>query len=273
MQEYRKSDYFKERAKIARETAESAELSNPSYLNNRIKECTASIRKLQKNLDAYDEILNKLKAPDDGNTTYKGRYSEEQVQKWQEDTLERIEIQVDKLGFFQNCMDEIGGYRFSQENIKPGYLVKMRGYGKYKILKANPTTVYARSETTDMVHSFYYADIESIISDQAETPREDTELHPYEKDDILVWDPHGSGRYLAAYQVVAVTEKTVQMREIKFDSDGQPEKNNFKKEARVIRRKPYINLITNQWGICGAGQRILRKLAKKEDDENAESDI
>lgn len=48
---------------------------------------------------------------------------------------------------------------------------------------------------------------------------------------------------------------------------------NFKKEARVIRRKPYINLITNQWGICGAGQRILRKLAKKEDDENAESDI
>lgn len=273
MQENRKSDYFKERAKIARETAESAELGNPSYLNNRIKECTASIRKLQKNLDAYDEILNKLKAPDDGNTTYKGRYSEEQVQKWQEDTLERIEIQVDKLGFFQNCMDEIGGYRFSQENIKPGYLVKMRGYGKYKILKANPTTVYARSETTDMVHSFYYADIESIISDQAETPREDTELHPYEKDDILVWDPHGSGRYLAAYQVVAVTEKTVQMREIEFDSDGQPEKNNFKKEARVIRRKPYINLITNQWGICGAGQRILRKLAKKEDDENAESDI
>ena len=93
------------------------------------------------------------------------------------------------------------------------------------------------------------------------------------QDDILVWDPHGSGRYLAAYQVVAVTEKTVQMREIKFDSDGQPEKNNFKKEARVIRRKPYINLITNQWGICGAGQRILRKLAKKEDDENAESNI
>ena len=126
MQEYRKSDYFKERAKIARETAESAELGNPSYLNNRIKECTASIRKLQKNLDAYDEILNKLKAPDDGNTTYKGRYSEEQVQKWQEDTLERIEIQVDKLGFFQNCMDEIGGYRFSQENIKPGYFVKCR---------------------------------------------------------------------------------------------------------------------------------------------------
>lgn len=124
-----------------------------------------------------------------------------------------------------------------------------------------------------MVHSFYYADIESIISDQAETPREDTELHPYEKDDILVWDPHGSGRYLAAYQVVAVTEKTVQMREIEFDSDGQPEKNNFKKEARVIRRKPYINLITNRWGICGAGQRILRKLAKKEDDENAESNI
>lgn len=96
-------------------------------------------------------------------------------------------------------------------------------------MKANPTTVYARSETTDMVHSFYYADIESIISDQAETPREDTELHPYEKDDILVWDPHGSGRYLAAYQVVAVTEKTVQMREIEFVPMDNLKKTTLKK--------------------------------------------
>ena len=97
MQEYRKSDYFKERAAIAMETAGNAELSSPSYLNNRIKECTASIRKLQKNLDAYDKILNSLKKPDDGNNTYKGRCSEEQVQKWQEDTLEMMEIQVDNL--------------------------------------------------------------------------------------------------------------------------------------------------------------------------------
>ncbi len=124
-----------------------------------------------------------------------------------------------------------------------------------------------------LVENRYCMEIERIISDQAETPTEDTELHPYEKGDILVWDPHGSGRYLAAYQVIAVTEKTVQMREIEFDSDGQPEKDNFKQGEKTIRRKPYVNFITNQWEIRGADNKDLKKLAKKEDDENAESDI
>ena len=37
--EYRKSDYFKDRAETARGTASMAQLKDPVYLHNRIKEC------------------------------------------------------------------------------------------------------------------------------------------------------------------------------------------------------------------------------------------
>ena len=65
--------------------------------------------------------------------------------------------------------------------------------------------------------------------------------HPYKKDDILVWDPHGTGRAIAAYQVIETTDKTVQLREIDLDADRNPIPGEFIKGRVVIRRKPFIS--------------------------------
>jgi Domain of unknown function (DUF3560). len=45
-EEYRKSDYFKERAQTARETASNAQFENKGYLDRRIKECKKESRTL-----------------------------------------------------------------------------------------------------------------------------------------------------------------------------------------------------------------------------------
>lgn len=264
MAEYRKSAYFKERAQTAMETADNAQLQNPSYLDNRIKECNAAIRKLRKVLESYEKVLDAHQNPTEENANLRNRYSEEKVTEWQEDVLERLEIQVDKLGFFQNCLEEIGGLQFSKENIKPGYVVQIRKFGNYKILKANPTTIYAKSLSTGSVISFTYAEISKIVSDTEETQKQEREAHPYKKDDILVWDPHGSGRCIAAYQVTSVTAKTVQLREIELDKECKPLRNYFIVEAKVLRRKPFVNIHTNKWGVTGDYERVLHKYEEKE---------
>ena len=175
-----------------------------------------------------------------------------------------MEIEIDKLGFFQNCLEELGGFKFSKENIKPGYVVKIGGFGNFTVLKTNPTTIYARSVSTGSTIGFKYAEISAIVSQTEETPKQDEGKHPYKKDDILVWDPHGSGRCIAAYQVTSTTEKTVQLREIALDKDRKPLRDSFIVGAKELRRKPSVNLYTQKWGVCGDYDRVLHKYEEKE---------
>lgn len=184
MEEYRKSAYFKERAETAMETADNAQLKSLRYLDNRIRECNAAIRKIRKALDSYERVLDAHENPTEVNAILRAKYSAEKVTEWQEDFLERLEIEIDKLGFFQNCLEELGGFKFSKENIKPGYVVRIGGFGNFKILKANPTTIYARSLSTDSTLAFKYAEILEIISQTEETPKQEAETHPYQKDDL-----------------------------------------------------------------------------------------
>lgn len=120
---YRQSEEYKKKSAAAIKTAENSKLSDVSYLSNRIKECIAAIKKCQKN-ERYD-------------------------------TMEEY---IDKLAFFQNKFDELGGNKYSKKNIKKGDLVKIRGYYR-TVIKCNPKTV-----EVDTNHGFTlkydYAEIE-----------------------------------------------------------------------------------------------------------------
>jgi len=103
-EEYRKSEYFQDRAETARQTANATQLKNPIYLNNRIEECNKSIRKLEKNLVYYDDILYKKNNNEEISSFYQEKTAE-QIQGYLNDTIDKIEWQMDKLAFLQNCMD------------------------------------------------------------------------------------------------------------------------------------------------------------------------
>jgi hypothetical protein len=137
--EYRKSEYFRERAATAAGTASQAQLQSKRYLNNRIEECNKNIRSLEKNIVAAEERKN---------------------EEWLERLLERMEYEIDKFAFFQNCMDDLGGVQYSKENVKPGYLVKIRGHWDV-VIKANPKTVVSKSENfIPLKHA--YAEIQDM---------------------------------------------------------------------------------------------------------------
>lgn len=258
-EEYRKSAYFREKAAAALQTAENPRLKDPSYLYNRIKECKSSINKIRKNIEHYERVKAAIESPKDYPNVYIGSYTLEKVDHYLNDALELFNASVDKQGYYENCLEEIGGFKYSKDNIKPGYVVKIKKSGLFKVVKANPTTVEARSLTHSMIIKYNYADITEIVSKEEETPKEEQETHPYKEGDILVYDPHGSNRYIYAYQVMSVTSKTVQLRALKFDDERKPMKDCFTDGSKVIRRKPYISAYSQQWMVCGQHDDPLKR--------------
>lgn len=122
--EYRKSEYFQDRVETARATADMRQLKNPVYLHNRIKECNANIRALKRAMVRAEEQNN----------------SEDR----KNNLLEKMEYEIDKLAYLENCLEEIGGNKFSKDNIKVGYVVKMRRWGRCEIVGTGPVNVTFR---------------------------------------------------------------------------------------------------------------------------------
>lgn len=141
MDEYRKSDYFKEKAITASQTASMAQLQSRSYLNNRIEECNKRIRKIERAIVTAEEKNNET---------------------WLESLLEKIEYEIDKLAYFENAMDAIGGVLYSKETVKRGQLVKIRGdFGT--VVKANPKTVEVKYSHVPFTLKYAYAEIQEMI--------------------------------------------------------------------------------------------------------------
>lgn len=90
--------FTRQRAQAAQRTAERVELKDRAFLNRRIEECEASIRKFKRNIDMC-ELYSKT-SPE------KAEGYAKQIDYW----AERIEIELDKLGYYQDAMDALAAY-------------------------------------------------------------------------------------------------------------------------------------------------------------------
>lgn len=242
-EEYRKSEYFKDRAETARATADKKQLNDPIYLHNRIKECKSIINKLQKNLNEYESKLTRI---ENGETltNYKGEIiTAEKYENWINETLERLEYKIDKQAFMENCLDEIGGNKFSKDNIKPGYIVKVRRWGIVEVTgtgTVNFTYKHKVGSHEDWVSQDPYAAIIEII----EVKEKKEELtNPYKTGEVLYTQYH-SGRLYKCFQVLKTTPKGVRIQEIEVQ-DGKPVKDSFigKPAQRQISKSQWSDYI------------------------------
>ena len=128
-EEYRKSNYFKEKAQTVRATASMNKLNNKGYLDRKIKECQKEIRQREKNLISYENILQKIENGESPKNWKDEIYTEKIVTDWLTRKLELIAVAQDKEGFYKNCLDELGGVSFSKDNIQVGYLVVLDRWG------------------------------------------------------------------------------------------------------------------------------------------------
>ena len=140
-EEYQKSEYYQDRAATARATADNKKLTDKVYLGNKIKECNKSLKAYQGHIVSYEEQICKIQQGEIIKSWHTGEpLTIERLEECIEDRLEKYEYEQDKLNFFEDCLEQLGGIGYSKENVKKGDFVKIRGsWGK--VLSANPTTV------------------------------------------------------------------------------------------------------------------------------------
>lgn len=106
--EFNKSEYYRQRAQSARKTADHPEMRDRAFLNRRIEECESNLRKLKKSIAEYEAKLPDAQAGVLHN--YRGKTVsvdalQNQIALW----ADRVEQELDKLGYYQDAMDALGG--------------------------------------------------------------------------------------------------------------------------------------------------------------------
>ena len=178
-EEYRKSSYFLDRAETARGTASQAQFSDPAYLDRRIKECQKEIRAREKNAVSYEKALTDIE-----NGVERKKYSGEvitadEVKGLLSRELELIEKAMDKQGYLENRLDDLGGRRFSKENIKVGYIVSVKHVEQAEVISTGPVNIGYKVLTggaAGMTLTAAYAEIKDVIRAEEKKPP----AHPFE---------------------------------------------------------------------------------------------
>ncbi|OCZ51372.1 DUF3560 domain-containing protein [Dehalobacter sp. TeCB1] len=238
-EEYRKSEYFADRAATARATADASQLKKPIYLHNRIKEQNALIKKLEGYIADYENTLYKIEQGE-AVKNYKGEIlTTERIEKAIENCIEKMEYEIDKLAFFQNCMDEIGGNKFGRENIKVGYVVKIARWGRCLILTAGPVNVTYKildgGASGGILTDPYAAIVEILEANEIKKETSKVE-NPYQVGDILCNYGVGGNKYIRrAYQVIKTTDTGVKLQRIKVENN-EPIPGQFIEDKAVQRK-------------------------------------
>ena len=257
-EEYKKSEYFAEKAETTRMTADSTQLKSPIYLNNRIEECEKRIRKIQKNVESYENILCKKNNNETISSFYQEK-TEEQIQGYLNESLDRLEYEIDKLGYFQNCMEQIknkleenGQKMYNKSDIKPGYLfLNYRHKVWAKVIRVNPktiTAVFLEHPLTGMDASCPYAEIKEVkIPEDWQDEKAQKVENPFNIGDVVGSYSISGNTLLRAFQVVKLTDKTVTIQRIEV-VDHKPIQNNFiseKQERKSVKKDRQGNDVVN----------------------------
>lgn len=173
-EEFNRSDYWQHRARIARATAVRAELQDKGFVMRRIKERESDIRKLQKSIEEYESFLPTLEKGETPRNHYgwEVRATREGVEKQIGIWLDRLEVKLDELGFYQDCLDRLGGVAFSRDNLHRGDLLVISRYREpVRFLRGGPKNFtyeftephmrYANGE--QMQGQAAYAEIERLV--------------------------------------------------------------------------------------------------------------
>jgi hypothetical protein len=257
MQEYRKSEYFQGKAETARATADMSQLKDPIYLHNRIKECNSAIKKLQQNIISYEEKIERIEK---GETITSYSTSEpltvEQYAGWINETLEKMEYELDKLAFMENNLEEIGGNKFSKENVKPGYIVKVRRWGNVLVTATGPVNFgYKMIRETGNLKDWPGQDpYEAIIEIVEAKEKETTKLeNPFRVGDILCkhYGVDTRNAVYKAYQVIKTTEAGIKIQPIEVEK-GVPVPDKFigepmQKKLTKSRWSEFVGVYDDNW--------------------------
>lgn len=233
-EEFKKSEYYAQRAEIARRTANLENSKDRAFCDRRVKDAQKNIKAIQKNLDHYHAMLEC-----DGMGEQQKRFDgtpieRAEIERWIEDAEERLESEISRLCYYQSCIDDLGGVQFSKENIKPGYVVKIKHYNDCTVLRTGPKNIIYRTPNGFDLTAAYAEILEIVKAEETIKP-----THPFKVGETFEVGAYVDGhRVKQVWEIVKSTATTVTL---KNQTTGEN-----------IRRTPKIRWTCegDKWTLC-----------------------
>lgn len=221
-EEFKKSEYYAERAEIARRTADQKNAGDKAFCDRRVKDAEKAVKKLRENLDHYHVMLE-CDAMGEAQTRWDGtKIERSEIENWIDDTEDRLESEISKLCYYQSCIDALGGVQFSKENIKPGYVVKIKHYNDCTVLRTGPKHFTYRTPSGFDLTAAYAEILEIVKAEEAKK-----QAHPFKPGEIFTVRRLLAGAWTPEqWEIVKATDTTVTL---KSQTTGE-----------IIRRTPKI---------------------------------
>lgn len=162
---FNQSAYYRDRAAIARKTADRGELKDKGFINRRIRECESNLRRLKKYIESWEkDELPRAQAGELKHWTGEP-FTEEEARRQLDTWGEQMEAELDKLGYYQDAMDALGGVKFSKTNVSVGDIVKVKHYPNAIVVAAGPKYITYRVLAGGVWFTIKaaYAEIDSVV--------------------------------------------------------------------------------------------------------------
>ncbi|GHU75917.1 hypothetical protein FACS1894188_07630 [Clostridia bacterium] len=222
-EEYRKSEYFKDKAQTAHGSASQAQFSDPAYLDRRIKECKKEIRDREKNVVYYDELLSGVENGEEKKWHGGEVVTVENIKPLIERELELVEKTMDKQGYLENCLDDLGGIRFNKDNVKVGYIASVRNVERAEVISAVPVNIGYKiltSGAAGMTLTATYDEIKEILKGE-EKKRPPHPFNIGEQFTAIKRDYsngfHNATTTTIVYEIIKATQTTIQLKPVGTD--------------------------------------------------------
>lgn len=208
--EFKKSEYYAERAETARRTAADAAAPNDKgFCERRIAEAEKTIRAQKKNIEHYRDVIDRLNR---GEKVYDCTVEEEE--SYIEHAEEIIENAISKAIYYREALENLGGVQFSRENVKPGYIVKLNKSrnGDVEVVSCGPKNITYIQFGVALKAS--YAEIAEIVKAEGKA----AERHPFKAGDTFtptIWNRATRNFEKTPVEIVKATDKSVTVRNTK----------------------------------------------------------
>ena len=213
-EEFRKSEYYAERAAIARQTSLDTKPDDKGFCDRRIKDAEKTYRAQKKNIESYNEYLEKIDSGKEIKRINGDLLTRQDVENWIENAEEIMEQAISKITYYKECLENLGGVQFSKDNIKVGYAVELNRWGKCRVVgtgKVNITYQIMEGGASGCVGKAAYAEINKIVS----TDTEDIPKHPFkvgEEYTVDEWNSETHKYEPKKYTVTKITDQRVTLK-------------------------------------------------------------
>ena len=154
-EEFRKSEYYLQRAEIARQAKETP---SKGFCQRRIDDAEKTIRAQNRNVEYYKEMIEKY--PDDS----------DKYNKYIDNAMEIIETNIEKAAYYDALIQQQGGI-IDRKSLKKGMIVNVEKWGNVRYLRGGSKNITFEFLEKHMVYAdgtpiqgqVSYAEIKEIV--------------------------------------------------------------------------------------------------------------